>query len=202
MLERLAVALVPVSDQIGVEHGRPAHATLEEGEVESGKAPRHAAQEERLADRVAGGGEVTDMVVGEVGRRQAQALASEAGVEGGRDAQLDALGPELVVVVRAVEPERIVPGGESRHLGILRADRLHGARHEAAEHRDLEAQLRGVLQLLDGFVGGVHGDDRGRRHPIGEVAEAVGGVHVEGPARGATLRVVGDARHAQSGCRI
>src|SRR5207244_3744717 len=76
----------------------------------------------------------------------------EAGVEGGRDAQLDALGPELVVVVRAVEAERVVPGGESRYLRILGANGLHGARDEAAEHGRLEAQLRGMLQLLDRLV--------------------------------------------------
>src|SRR5882672_2657494 len=40
VLERLAVALLPVADEIGVEHGGPADAALEEGEVEAGEPPR------------------------------------------------------------------------------------------------------------------------------------------------------------------
>src|SRR5262249_57486299 len=68
----LAVALLPVADQVRVEHAGPAHPALEEGEVQVREAARHPAEEERLAHGVAGGGEVADMVVAEVRRRVAQ----------------------------------------------------------------------------------------------------------------------------------
>src|SRR5207247_3736054 len=42
-LDRLPVALLPVPDQIGVEHAGPADAALEEGEVQIGEAARDAA---------------------------------------------------------------------------------------------------------------------------------------------------------------
>src|SRR5437879_648613 len=65
-LDRLTVALLPVADEVRVEHARPAHAALEEREVQVGEPPRDAAEEEPLADGVAGGGEVADVVEAEV----------------------------------------------------------------------------------------------------------------------------------------
>src|SRR5207245_609226 len=65
-LDRLTVALLPVADEVRIEHARPAHAALEEREVQVGEAPRDAAEEEPLADGVAGGGEVADVVEAEV----------------------------------------------------------------------------------------------------------------------------------------
>ena len=47
----------------------PADAAFEKGEIQLREAPRDAAEEDALGDRVAGGGEMADMVVDEVGRR-------------------------------------------------------------------------------------------------------------------------------------
>ena len=57
---------------------------------------------------MAGGGEMADMVEGEVRRLVAQAKAAAAGVEGRRDLQLAAFLPDRVVIVVAVEAELVV----------------------------------------------------------------------------------------------
>src|SRR6266403_4847155 len=80
-LDRLAVALFPVADEIRVEHARPAHPALEEREVQVGEAPRDAAEEEPLADGMAGGGEVADVVEAEVRGRVPQQYRAGAVVE-------------------------------------------------------------------------------------------------------------------------
>ena len=198
MLERLSIALVPVTDEIGVEHAAPRHAALQEAEAQLGEAPGHAAEEDRLADRVAGGGEVADVVVREVRRRQPQPLAAHPGVEGRRDAVLRARLPERIVVVRAVEAERVVPDGEARSLGGGAGGACHRPRHQAAEHRDLEAELaRAVLELGDRLLRRVGGDAGGRRDAVAEVAEVLSGEGVERAAGGPPRLVVGDARHPQ-----
>src|SRR5207302_7387898 len=53
VLERFLVALFPVTYEVGVEHAGPADAALEEREVEFREAAGHAAEEERLAHRLA-----------------------------------------------------------------------------------------------------------------------------------------------------
>src|SRR5262249_57028863 len=55
-LDRLPVALLPVADEVGVEHARPADTALEEGEVQIGEAAGDPPQEERLAHGGAGPG--------------------------------------------------------------------------------------------------------------------------------------------------
>jgi hypothetical protein len=55
-------------DQIGEQLAGPADPAFEEPEIDIREAPCDAAEEEALGDRVAGGGEVADMVVGEVAR--------------------------------------------------------------------------------------------------------------------------------------
>src|SRR5438093_3800158 len=90
-LDRLPVALLPVPDEIGVEHAAPADAALEEREVQVREASGHAAEEERLADRVARGGEVADVVVAEVRRRIAEEDRARAVVEARRNPELAAL---------------------------------------------------------------------------------------------------------------
>src|SRR2546429_3960352 len=89
--DRLAVALFPVADEVRVEHARPAHPALEEREVQVGEAPRDAAEEQALADGVAGGGEVADVVEAEIRRRVPQKYRAGAVVEGRREPQLAAL---------------------------------------------------------------------------------------------------------------
>src|SRR5262249_32751035 len=81
---RLAAPL-PVLDQIGEELAAPADAALEEPEIDIGKAPGNAAEEQRLGHGVAGCREVADMVESKIARRVAQTEAAAAGVECRRD---------------------------------------------------------------------------------------------------------------------
>src|SRR5262245_20052033 len=55
-VHRTAVALLPVGEQIRVEAAAPGDPALEEREAQAGEALRDAAEEERLAGRLAGGG--------------------------------------------------------------------------------------------------------------------------------------------------
>src|SRR5262249_62237042 len=100
-------------DQVGEELAAPAHAAFEEGEVEVGEARRTAAQERPFGEGMPGRREMTDMVVGEVAGRIAQAKAAAAGVECGRNAELAALLPDWVVVMVAVEADPFVGHGEA-----------------------------------------------------------------------------------------
>src|SRR4029453_2259413 len=109
----LAIALLPVTDEIGVKHAGPADATLQEGEVEIREAAREAPEEESLAHRVARGGEVPDVVVAEVRRRVAQENGARPVVEAGRDLELAALLPHGIVVVVAVDADHVVPLDEA-----------------------------------------------------------------------------------------
>src|SRR5262249_61590553 len=49
VLEGLAVALVPVADEVAEQHATPAHAALQEREPELGEAPGDPAEEDSLA---------------------------------------------------------------------------------------------------------------------------------------------------------
>ena len=55
-LERFGIALFPMPHQIVIERACPSDATFEEGEAQFRKAPRHAAEQERLTYRLGGGG--------------------------------------------------------------------------------------------------------------------------------------------------
>src|SRR5439155_13486517 len=120
-LDRLPVALLPVADEVRVEHARPADAALEEGEVQVREPARHAAEEEGLRDRVAGRGEVTDVVEAEVRRRVAEQDRARAVVKARRDAELAALDPHRIVVVVAVDDDHVVPLGERAASGCSSA---------------------------------------------------------------------------------
>jgi hypothetical protein len=120
-----------------------------------------------------GRGEMVDVVVDEIGRRQAQALAARGAVEGGRDAQLHAFRPDGVVIVVAVDAERVVPHRKPCRVGVV-GRRRHLARHVAAEHPDFRAQLADdEFELDDRLLGGAHRDDRRRGHPLFEAAEII-----------------------------
>ena len=70
----------------------------------------------------------------------------------------------------------------------------------AAEHAYLRAQLLGdEFGLGDGFVRGVHRDDRRRGQPIAEALEIIGRDDVVGADHGAPGRVVLNAGEAQPG---
>ena len=152
---------------------------------------------------MAGGGEMTDMVVDEVGRRQPQALVAARAVEGRRDPELLALRPDRIVVVVAVEGQDVVPNGEPRRIGVGRRDRSEAPRHAAAEHAHLRPQfLRHVFELGDRLVRRVHGNDCGRGHPVAQIAEVVGGDDVVGANDRPPGVVIADSRHAQAGGRV
>jgi hypothetical protein len=198
--DALGAAPLPVLDQVGEELAAPAHAALEEGEVEVGEAPRHAAQEQALGDRMPGRREVADMVEGEVAGRIAQAKAAAAGMEGGRDAQLAALLPDQVVVVLAVDAEILVGHGEAADRRVEILGHRYPARNAAAEHADLAAELLGAeLQLGDRLLGREHRDHGGRRQPVRELGEVFVGDDVEAAHHGAPGLVVGNARDAEAG---
>ena len=140
---------------------------------------------------------MADMVVDEIRRRIAQPLAAGARMEGRRDAELDAFRPDRVVIVLAVDRQHVVMhGGVAGRLG-------QRARHAAAEHADLRAELPGdEFEFGDRLLGGVHRDDRGRGQPVAEPVEIIGRDDVVGADHGASGLVVLDARQAQPGGRI
>src|SRR5262249_27238515 len=152
--QTLGAAPLPVLDQVTEQLAAPADAALEEREAQIGEAPGHAAEEQRLGDVVAGRGEVTDVVEGEVRRAVALAIGAAAGMEGRRDAELAALLPERVVVVFAVEAELIEAQRVAGEVGGGALGVRDRPAHAAAEHADLRAQLLGdELQFLDRLVG-------------------------------------------------
>src|SRR5207249_10690571 len=162
---------------------------LEEREPELRETPRHATQEDRLGDRVAGGREMSDVVVDEARRRVPQTLAAARAVEGRRNAELTALRSDRVVVVVAVERQHVVPDRESRAVGIALRARRDAPRHTAAEHAYLRAELSGdELELLDRLVRRVHRDGRGGGQAVAQAAGVVGGDDVvranDGPPGG------------------
>ena len=60
-----------MAQQIAIQHAGPARAAFEEGDVEAREATGHATEKHRLAGGMVGGGEMAEMVVGEVRRRGA-----------------------------------------------------------------------------------------------------------------------------------
>src|SRR5690242_226718 len=64
--EPFLAASLPVLDQIGEQLARPAGAAFEEAKAQVRETPRDAAEEQCLGHGMAGGGEVADMVEGEV----------------------------------------------------------------------------------------------------------------------------------------
>ena len=104
--QRVDVALLPVPDEIGEEDAGPPDTGLEERDVEVGEPARDATEEQRLAQCLVRVREAADVVV-DVVRHRARRPVQQARVGDRRDAELDAAGPERVVVVVAVEPERV-----------------------------------------------------------------------------------------------
>src|SRR5208282_5632424 len=102
-LQRLGATPLPVLDQVAEQLRSPADAALEKRKPQFREAPGDAPQENRLGGGMAGSGEMADMIVGEIGRRQPQALVTTGTVEGRRDAQLDAFRPDRIIIIFAVE---------------------------------------------------------------------------------------------------
>src|SRR5262249_33153225 len=92
----LPAAPLPMLDQIGEDLAPQAAPTFEEGEADTGEAPRRPAEKQRLGDGVPGGGEVADVVEGEVAGRIAQTEPAADGVESRRDTEFAAFLPNYV----------------------------------------------------------------------------------------------------------
>src|SRR5262249_53739188 len=194
-LQSRCAAPLPMLDEITEELAAPADSAFEESETQLREAPGDATEEDALGDRVAGRREMANMVVDEVARRVAQPLAAGTAVEGRSDLQLGALRPYRVVVVRTVDAQHVVPHGEAGRLGILARSRSHLARHAAAEHADLGAELLGdELELGDRLLRRMHRNDRRRRHAVLETTEIIGRDYVVGANDGAPRLIVLDAR--------
>jgi hypothetical protein len=142
-----------------------------------------------------GGGEMADVVVDEVHRRQAQSLAAAAAMERRRDAELDAFRPNGVVVIRAVDAEHVVPHREAPRLGVLGRGGGDRPRQVAAKHPHPRAKLSGdEFELFDRFLRCVHRDDRRRGHAVAEIEEIIGRNDIVRAAQGAPDLDVFDAR--------
>src|SRR5690242_19916789 len=146
---------------------------------------------------------MADMVIGEIRGRGAQPRAAVAAVKGGRNAELEALRPDRVVIVFAVESDDVVPHRKAGSFSLELPAGLDRAVHQAAEHGDLVAELLDrVVELLDRLLWSVHRDDRRRGHAVGEEAEIFRGDSVVGAAGGAARLAIADARHPQTAGRI
>src|SRR5579875_3943988 len=136
--------------EVGQQRSRPAHAAFKEQELHIGKAPRDAAQKQRLAYGLVGRRELADMVVNIVGDRNAAAPSFTWTVEGRHDLQLATSGPYRIVVVLAVDTVSIEPESPSRGLRILLRNLRHRSLDVAGQHHHLKPALAdSVVQFLD-----------------------------------------------------
>ena len=191
-------ALLEVADEVGVERRRPRHATLEEPEVEVGEAAGDATEEQRLGQRVVALAEHADVVVHVARDRRAVLPAHGRRVERGRDAELAALLPDRVVVVRAVEAEGV---GPHRVLRELRVDGRGGGDrplHEAGHHHGTEAERRRRARVRRPLRRACAWGSRRRQQPVGELGEHPGVEAVERAARAPTVALVVEVAEEQA----
>ena len=122
---------------------------------------------------MAGIGEVPDVVEREAVDRLAAVPAHAAGVRGDRHLQIETRAPERIVVVGALEAERVdehAPVGQG--IGHEAGRRRDRAPHVIGDHHHLEPELAdSVGRLLDRLLGCVHRHHRRRRHPVLERGE-------------------------------
>ncbi len=112
-------------------------------------------------------------------------------MEGRGNAELDALGPDRVVVGLAVEPEVVDPRRQSRNVGRPARRRRNRALGPPRHAHDLEPLLANrVVEVRDGFFGAAHRNraDRGQAVRVGSAQ--LGHETVVGPARGVSHLVV------------
>ena len=187
-----------MANQIRVQVARPSDAAFQECKLQLRKARRYSAQEQGLAHRLAGSGEMADMVVDEIGRRRPQPEPARPRMKGRRDAQFLALRPHRVVIVLAVESNGIVPTRKACRWWHFARDRLDRTPHQAGHHHHFEPQLsHRVFQLRDRLIGRIHRNHRRRRHPVRERAKLLRDIGIEGAAGRATRIGVGIKRDPQ-----
>ena len=134
---------------------------------------------------------MADVVEGVARDRAAARHTLGVAVEGGRHFQFDALRPHRVVVVGAIQAQRVIP------LALAVGVRAH---HVGGHHHRFEAEVAdGMLQLRDGLLGRVHGDQRHRCHAVGKLPVDLGVVGVHRAAQGAPQVFIGQMRKAERG---
>src|SRR5207248_10534058 len=94
--ERVDVALLPVTHEVGMELTRPCHPAFEERKAQGGEASGYTAQHERLAEPVGRVREVPNVVEHGVGRGGPVGPADAAAVRGHGDSRTLAAPPERV----------------------------------------------------------------------------------------------------------
>ena len=126
-------------------------------------------------------------------------------MERGGDAQLDALRPHRVVVVRAVDAEAVLVEREVHDFRVLALDFRNRAQHVTREHEGLEPKAGRELKFLDRFFGRVHRDHADAGHAVFETGEHVGVVEVVRTGRRPAQFVVAHARqrdHLEAEARV
>src|SRR5216684_4976686 len=95
-------------------------------------------------------------------------------MKGRCDLELGALGPDLVVVVLAVETEVVEPCAVLRQPGRLLERRGDGTFDPALHAHDFVTELaNGVLEMADGLLGSMHRNRSHRRHAVGMRAHQI-----------------------------
>src|SRR5688500_14744461 len=105
-----------------------------------------------------------------------------------RHPEVDRSLPERVVVVRAVDAVRIDEPDAMAYFGRGVGELWHRASDVAGDASHLQADPTDVLELGDGFVGSMHGNQPGHGHAIGERTVLLGCPLVEPMAQPATRR--------------
>ena len=142
------MTFLEVADQVCAQGRGPRHAALEERESQRGEPVHHAAEEQRTAQCLAGGREGAH-VVGDIARGgDAAAPAHSRRVECRSDVEVDEALPQHVVVVHAVEAQRVDPARAARH-----AFPGKWPLHQAGAHDSTQAEiLHRVVEHGDRFL--------------------------------------------------
>ena len=160
---------------------RPSPPRLRGSRSAARESPGHAAEEQRLAQRFVRRGEAADVVVDVAGHERDTRWYWWALWDTRGDAQLDALGPDRVVVVLAVDAIGVEP---IRLRAVVRL-RAEAAAGEAGDDRRLEAELTdGVVEGGDCRRRAVHRDQRTDGHAVAVAAEGAGQITVDRMGQG------------------
>src|SRR5690349_11141514 len=96
IVDGTGIAFFPVANQIAVQHTGPSDTALKKGELKCREPARHAAQKQRLADGLSSSGEMTNVVVDEIGVRNPCAKSLRRAVERRHYPQSQAFCPHWV----------------------------------------------------------------------------------------------------------
>ena len=139
-----------------------------------GEALGDAAEEQAAGERVVALREVPEVVAHEVRRQAAVGPAHGAAVAGDRDPEVDELLPHRVVVVRAVDAQRVDVDAPLRGIRLPLGVGLDGAHDGPAGHEDVESETVRVLELLDRLGGLGETEHADGHHAVAVRREQVG----------------------------